>query len=188
MTIRKLKEQLDLNHEEWVQARDTFLDPTRKEIGNYLRNLQNQGWSISALAELWGTKDRKTIYDFLEYAEEPHNGFQVRRRKGETLTEAIRRAEAPKAKKIRKKRKVERLRDHLKKTVNETDGTITITTTKPVPPVCWPQDMPGHARPDDLWEGSATWDIETKLIVSDVNDGLPLHAAQMTLGGPENLC
>lgn len=185
-TCSKLKEQLDLNHEEWLQSRDEFLNPTRREIGNYLRNLQNQGWSISALAELWGTKDRKTIYDFLEFADEPHNGMQVRRRKGETLTEALRRAKAPKKKK--KPTKVKRLRDHLKKTFDEENNTITVTTTEPVPVVCWPKDMPEHARPTEPWEGAATWELDTSLIVSDINDGLPLHAAQMVLGGPKNLC
>ena len=148
--ITALKENLLERTQEWRDMKDEVLYPARREAGNYLRTLQNAGYSVTQLCELWGTKDRKTVYDLLSFASIPKTrAYPIPRLSNQAIP--IEKAASP-------------WEAYVVKEGN------TITTSAPIPPDAWPAELDPKHRPQLPWTGKATWDDNGVLIESESSD------------------
>lgn len=172
--VTVLKNRIANKRAEWKETQEEFMRPAYEEAGNHLRTLQNAGLSISQLSTYWGTTNRNTIYNFLDYATTPYvEPEKSNKAKAKAKTRA---KEAPKPKK---------LEAYLFREPTENPDHYRIKTVTPVPVEAWPHHLnPNLNWPTEPWEGEAEWD-ETGLLMTP--QGMPLHLAQKTLGGMKKL-
>lgn len=189
--FKDLKRELREQGDEWRKSRDDYLAPMYRRIGEYMRMHQNNGMTISELADKWGTTDRSTIYKFLDYAVTPFNG-KINRRTfskptnmpdepftAEDIETNLHPASEPTPPTPPK------LTDCLVQVETLAPGTVTIETTVPVPPELWPKNKHEYEYPTEPWTGAATW--ENGILITDMRTSGPLHAAQKALGGIDQL-
>ncbi len=160
--VAKLKQDIQDKTQEWRDLKDTMLYPQRREAGNYLRKLQNEGYSVTELCELWGTRDRKTVYDLLKLATiEKTRAYPKRRTQSGPNRAPLVQELAPSP-----------WETHVKR-----DGN-TIETVTPIPPDAWPAELDPRYRPSLPWVGKAMWDENGVLVESESNtkdNTNPLH-------------
>jgi len=75
-TLVELREKKAQIIREWKQARDAMLAPVEAEIAQYLYSESLKGRSVSQLCREYGTKDRRTVLNYLSLGKRISPGLQ----------------------------------------------------------------------------------------------------------------
>lgn len=122
---QEVNEQLK---EEFAQKRDDLVHRERYTLAKILQNARLSGKSVSELCRMYGTKNRKTVMDLLDYAESAFDKVEPERKVLSSLSDHL---------------KVEHLED----------GRVKIYTVSPIPVNMWQK-----ANTVAPWEGTLTTD------------------------------